>query len=149
MRSRLWMQTAAASHPPRLRKQFITTFRIMIFYYYYYLLSRLQRSHNFKSKSFCTYLLSVIRFPGFFFFFFFGLGRGLILMKLKKSGKLNRTIICPGALVTQGFFFSILVISKNWLIGNLMCANVFSSDKICHFFHKRIEKFLFLLCKFK
>ncbi len=30
-----------------------------------------------------------------------------------------------------------------------MCANVFSSHKICHFFHKRIEKFLFFLCKFK
>ncbi len=85
MRSRLWMQTAAVSHPPILRKQFITTFRIMIYYYYYYLLSRLQRSHNFKSNSFCTYLLPVIRFPGFLFFF----GGGPHFNETKKIWKIK------------------------------------------------------------
>jgi hypothetical protein len=106
MRSRLWMQTAAVSHPPRLRKQFITTFRIMIIIIIIIccLAFNVPTISNPRVSVHTYYLSSVSRVFSFFFFFFMG-GEGLILGELKKSGKLNRTIICPGALVTQVFFF--------------------------------------------
>jgi hypothetical protein len=87
MRSRLWMQTAAVSHPPRLRKQFITTFRIMIIIICCLAFNVPTISNPRVSMRTTT----CHPFPGFFFFF--GFGWGLILGESKKSGKLNRTII--------------------------------------------------------
>jgi hypothetical protein len=72
MRRRVWMQTAAVSHPPRRRKQFITTFRIMILI----ICCLAFNVSTISNPSVSIRTTTCHPFPGFFFLVFRGGGGG-------------------------------------------------------------------------